>query len=281
MKNELISKRFGLLCLMFCSVTFAFAQISISGKVTDESKEPIIGANVKLKGGTIGTITDVNGYFKITIPQKSSSLIFSFIGYATKEVPVKSQQVINVVMVEDGVELEEVVAVGYGNLKKGDLTGSVARVNMDDLNKAQVLSFDQALGGRIAGVQVVTSDGQPGSQANIVIRGSNSISDTSDGAPLYVIDGFATNDANLNALNPNDIESIDVLKDASATAIYGARGANGVIIVTTKRGTESSPRVVYDGYVTYQSTPNYMEVLQGQDFVAFQLEQMPHYHLRR
>lgn len=274
MKNELISKRFGLLWLMFCSVTFAFAQISVSGKVTDESKEPIIGANVKLKGGTIGTITDMDGNFKIYVPQQSSVLIFSFIGYATKEVPVKNQKVMNVVMAEDGIALDEVVAVGYASVKKRDLTGSVARVNMDDLNKAQVLSFDQALGGRIAGVQVVTSDGQPGSQANIVIRGSNSISDTSDGTPLYVIDGFATNDANLNAINPNDIESIDVLKDASATAIYGARGANGVIIVTTKRGTESSPRVVYDGYVTYQSTPNYMKVLEGQDFVAFQTELM-------
>lgn len=123
---------------------------------------------------------------------------------------------------------------------------------MNDLTKAQVLSIDQALGGRVAGVQVVSSDGQPGAEANIVIRGSNTISDSSDGAPLYVIDGFATEDGNLASLNSNDIESIDVLKDASATAIYGARGANGVIIITTKRGSESAPKVTYDGYVTYQ-----------------------------
>lgn len=272
MKNELISKRFALLWLMFCSVTFAFAQISVSGKVTDESKEPIIGANVKLKGGTKGTITDMDGNFKISVPQQSSVLIFSFIGYATKEVPVKNQKVMNVVMAEDGIALDEVVAVGYASVRKKDLTGSVARVEMGDLNKSQVLSFDQALGGRVAGVQVVTSDGQPGSQANIVIRGSNSISETSDGTPLYVIDGFATNDANPAALNPNDIESIDVLKDASATAIYGARGANGVIIITTKRGTESSPRVMYDGYITYQSNPKFLKLLEGQDYIALQEE---------
>lgn len=118
----------------------------------------------------------------------------------------------------------------------------------------------------------MTSDGQPGSEANIVIRGSNTISETSDGTPLYVIDGFATEDANPAALNPNDIESIDVLKDASATAIYGARGANGVIIITTKRGMESAPRVTYDGYVTYQTKPTFMKLLQGRDFVALQQE---------
>ncbi len=127
--------------------------------------------------------------------------MFSFIGYATKEVTVGNKKTLTVVMKEDGVQLDEVVAVGYATVKKSDLTGSVAKVDMGDLNKSQVLSFDQALGGRIAGVQVVTGDGQPGSQANIVIRGSNSISETSDGSPLYVIDGFATEDANPAAMN--------------------------------------------------------------------------------
>lgn len=272
MKNLQLSKRAGLLLLALCSFTLMFAQISVTGKVTDDSKEPIIGANVMVKGGKTGTITDMNGQFRISVPKQSSVLVISFIGYATKEVTVGNKKTLDVVLKEDGVTLDEVVAVGYATVKKSDLTGSVAKVDMGDLTKSQVLSFDQALGGRVAGVQVVTSDGQPGAEANIVIRGSNTISDTSDGSPLYVIDGFATENANPSALNPNDIESIDVLKDASATAIYGARGANGVIIITTKRGMESAPRVTYDGYVTYQAKPEFLKLLQGQDFVALQQE---------
>lgn len=272
MKNLQFSKRAGLLLLALCSFTLMFAQISITGKVTDDSKEPIIGANVMLKGGKTGTITDMDGQFKISVPKQSSVLVISFIGYATKEITVGNKKTLTVILKEDGVTLDEVVAVGYATVKKSDLTGSVAKVDMGDLTKSQVLSFDQALGGRVAGVQVVTSDGQPGAEANIVIRGSNTISATSDGSPLYVIDGFATENANPSALNPNDIESIDVLKDASATAIYGARGANGVIIITTKRGMESAPRVTYDGYVTYQAKPEFLKLLQGQDFVALQQE---------
>ena len=272
MKNVQFLKRVNLFLLTLCCFTVTFAQISITGKVMDESKEPIIGANVMVKGGKSGTITDVNGSFKLSVPNRSSVLVISFIGYATKEVPVGTKKMFNIVLKEDGVVLDEVVAVGYATVKKSDLTGSVAKVDMGDLNKTQVLSFDQALGGRVAGVQVVTSDGQPGSEANIVIRGSNTISETSDGTPLYVIDGFATENANPAALNPNDIESIDVLKDASATAIYGARGANGVIIITTKRGVESAPRVTYDGYISFQAKPKFMDLLQGQDFVALQQE---------
>lgn len=272
MKNGQLSKRISLLLLMLCSFTFSYAQISVSGKVMDEANEPVIGANVMLKGGKTGTITDVNGMFKISVPKQSSVLVVSFIGYATKEVTVGNKKPLNIVLKEDGITLDEVVAVGYATVKKSDLTGSVAKVDMGELNKSQVLSFDQALGGRVAGVQVVTSDGQPGAEANIVIRGSNTISDTSDGTPLYVIDGFATEDANPAALNPNDIESIDVLKDASATAIYGARGANGVIIITTKRGMESAPRVTYDGYITYQAKPDFLNLLGGQEFVALQQE---------
>ncbi|MDO4196919.1 MAG: TonB-dependent receptor plug domain-containing protein, partial [Prevotellaceae bacterium] len=143
---------------------------------------------------------------------------------------------------------------------------------MEELNKAPVASFDQALGGRVAGVQVVSGDGQPGAEANIVIRGSNTISDVADGTPLYVIDGFATEDANAASINPNDIESIDVLKDASATAIYGSRGANGVIIITTKRGAESAPRITYNGYVAYQTRPKFLKLLQGRSFVELQQE---------
>lgn len=258
--------------LMLVSVTLAFSQVLVTGKVMDEAKEPIIGANVIVKGQKTGTITDLNGNFKIKVPNQSSVLVVSFIGYATKEVTVGKRKVLTIIIKEDGVTLDEVVAVGYATVKKSDLTGSVAKVDMGDLTKTQVLSVDQALGGRVAGVQVVSGDGQPGMEANIVIRGSNTISDKSDGAPLFVIDGFATENANLASLNPNDIESMDVLKDASATAIYGARGANGVIIITTKRGSESAPRVTYDGYITCQLRPKSLELLQGKKYVAFQEE---------
>lgn len=265
-------QRAGLLLIMLLSASVALGQIAISGKVTDEAKEAIPGANIQVKGQSTGTITDLDGNFKITVPGKSSVLVISFIGYATKEITVGANRTFNIVMKEGGIVLDEVVAVGYATVKKSDLTGSVGKVDMEDLTKASVLSFDQALGGRVAGVQVVSGDGQPGAEANIVIRGSNSISDTSDGTPLYVIDGFATEDANPASINPNDIESIDVLKDASATAIYGARGANGVIIITTKRGSESAPRVTYDGYVAYQAKPKFLSLLQGRDFVELQQE---------
>lgn len=259
-----------LLLFLLLSLTTLQAQIKITGTVTDEAKETVIGANVTVKGTTIGTITDVNGKYTIEVPNQKAVLSFSFIGYTTREIPVGKNTVIDVVMKEDGVMLNEVVAVGYATVKKGDLAGSVSKVNMDDLNKAPVTSFDQALGGRIAGVQVVSGDGRPGSEANIVIRGSNTISDNSDGSPLYVIDGFATDDPNAAAYNQNDIESIDVLKDASATAIYGARGANGVIIITTKRGKESAPRVTYDGYVSWQMHPQYLDIMGGKQFVTMQ-----------
>lgn len=255
------------------SVSAARAQTMVKGTVLDETNIPVAGANVVLKGdASAGTITDFDGNFSLAVPGESSVLVISFIGYATKEVQVGKQTNLQIVLKEDGVLLNEVVAIGYATVKKSDLTGSVEKVNMDDLNKASVASFDQALGGRVAGVQVVSGDGQPGQEANIIIRGSNTISDVSDGTPLYVIDGFATEDPNAGAINPNDIESIDVLKDASATAIYGARGANGVIIITTKRGAESAPRITYDGYVAYQSRPKFLQLLQGRDFVQLQSE---------
>ncbi len=214
----------------------------------------------------------MGGIFQLTVPNEQAVLVVSFIGYATQEIKVGKQRDFNITLKEDGVMMNEVVAIGYATVKKSDLTGSVEKVDLDELNKAPVASFDQALGGRVAGVQVVSGDGQPGQEANIVIRGSNTISDVSDGTPLYVIDGFATEDANAAAINPNDIESIDVLKDASATAIYGARGANGVIIITTKRGSESAPRVTYNGYVAYQTRPKFLQLLQGRDFVELQQE---------
>ena len=261
--------------LFTLSVIHGWSQITVTGTVIDETNMPILGANVVVKGETTtGTITDFDGNFTISVKDKSAVLVISFIGYVPQEVSVGEQTHLQVVLKEDAVALGEVVAIGYATVKKSDLTGSVEKVDIDDMNKATVTSFDQALGGRVAGVQVVSGSGQPGEEANIVIRGSNTISDVADGNPLYVIDGFATEDANAASINPNDIESIDILKDASATAIYGARGANGVVIITTKRGQESAPRITYDGYVAYQNRPKFLELLEGRDFVALQQEIM-------
>lgn len=258
--------------ILFFSVLSSYGQIAINGKVVDENKLPIIGASVSVKGTKTGTITDIDGAFKINVPQKKSIITVSFIGFASQEIIVGTKTSFDIVLKESGVMLNEVVAIGYASVKKGDLTGSVGKVEMKDLNKAPVLSFDQALGGRIAGVQVVSGDGQPGAEANIVIRGSNTISDNADGGPLYVIDGFPTTDPNASAYNPNDIESIDILKDASATAIYGARGANGVIIITTKRGSETPPTVSYNGYIASQSQPKMLEMMNPYQFVRLQAD---------
>ncbi len=263
-----------LLLFLLLSLATLQAQIKVTGTITDETKETVIGANITVKGTSIGTISDVNGKFSIEVPNQKSVLVFSFIGYATKEITVGKDKVIDVVMKEDGVMLNEVVAIGYATVKKGDLTGSVGKVDMDEITKSPVLSFDQALGGRVAGVQVVSGDGRPGAEASIVIRGSNTVSDNSDGSPLYVIDGFATDDPNAAAYNPSDIESMDVLKDASATAIYGARGANGVIIINTKRGKESAPRVNYDGYITWQMQPKFLDIMNGKQFMTLQTEML-------
>lgn len=249
---------------------------AIEGTVLDETALPLIGASVRVAGSNppVGVITDIDGNFVLQVSTAETTLEVSYVGFETATIKARAGSRIEIVLKENSTALEEVVAIGYATMKKSDLTGSVEKVSMDDLQRANVSSFDQALGGRIAGVQVVASDGQPGEGANIVIRGSNTISDEADGTPLYVIDGFATDDPNAGAINPADIESIDILKDASATAIYGARGANGVIIITTKRGAESAPRISYEGSVSYQRRPKGLKLMQGRQFVELQAEML-------
>ena len=256
--------------------TAASQGTTVTGTVVDETALPLIGASVSILGANppVGVVTDIDGNFTLQLPAPDATLEIRYVGFETVQVKATPGTPMEIVLKENSTMLEEVVAVGYGVVKKSDLTGSVEKVSMEDLNRANVASFDQALGGRIAGVQVVASDGQPGEGANIVIRGSNTVSDESDGTPLYVIGGFATDDPNAGAINPADIESIDVLKDASATAIYGARGANGVIIITTKRGAESAPRITYEGSVSLQRRPKGLKLLQGREFVELQAEML-------
>lgn len=277
MKHQRCIKKTILMFLLLLSGIAVNAQHRITGTVKDAQGEPIVGANVLERGvKTNGTITDINGNFVISTTLKNSILTFSFIGYESKAISVGTKTKIEIILEENSQMLDDVVVVGYGTQKRSDLTGSVASVSMKDMMKAPVKSFDEALAGRIAGVQVVSSEGQPGASIDVVIRGGNSV--TQDNSPLYVIDGFPVeNPGNesvnpINAIDPADIESIDILKDASATAIYGARAANGVVIIQTKQGSEGKTTISYNGYYGWQSSTKRLDVLDPYEFVKLQNE---------
>ena len=270
--------RRGLSMMLFVlfSVTVATAQLLVRGTVIDQTGETVIGASIQLKGTTQGTITDIDGKFSLGVPDKKAVIIVSFIGYATKELQVDTTKPMSIVLEEDTKVLDEVVVVGYQEVRKKDLTGSVAKADMNELLNTPVGSFDQNLGGRIAGVNVSSSEGTPGGTMNIVIRGNNSL--TQDNSPLYVIDGFPVEDAAIaSTINPSDIESLDILKDASATAIYGARGANGVVIITTKKGKVGKAQITYDGSVTMQHVTRTIPMMDAYEFVKLQAEMYPSY----
>ncbi|MEI6945575.1 TonB-dependent receptor [Paraflavisolibacter sp. H34] len=256
--------------MVFGSLVGAAQKTTISGKVTGPNGEPLQGVSVTVKGGTAGTTTNEKGVYILPVTGKGVFLVFSSSGYGQREISAGNNFTINVALQEKVTEAEEVVVVGYGTVKRKDVTGSVGKINMAEMSKAPVRSFDEALAGRVAGVQVTSSDGQPGSATNIVIRGANSL--TSSNAPLYVIDGFQVENPNSNAINPSDIESIEVLKDASATAIFGARGANGVILITTKKGKEGPPVVSFTGTYGLQNNIRTMEMMSPYEFVKYQLE---------
>jgi TonB-dependent starch-binding outer membrane protein SusC len=252
-------------------------QIAINGKVTDVDGAPLPGVNVVVKGTTNGTTTDALGTFAINVEDENSILIFSFIGFETQEVRVGAMTTVNVTLKADVKMLEEIVVVGYGTQRKSDLTGSVGTVKAEEIQERQSPSVPQALAGRIAGVAVSVNSGRPGGQSNVRIRGFSSISTSNN--PLYVVDGvimpvgtqtdgsYALNNA-IDNINPSDIASIEVLKDASSTAIYGARGANGVIIITTKRGSSGGGKVTYDMQLSVPTIgPNRVEMLNAREFL--------------
>ena len=268
--------RRGLSMMLFVlfSMTVAMAQVIVKGTVIDKTGESVIGASIQVKGTTQGTITDIDGKFSLGVPDKKSVIVISFIGYATKELQVDPSKPMSIVLEEDTKVLDEVVVVGYQEVRKKDLTGSVAKADMNELLNTPVGSFDQTLGGRIAGVNVSSGEGTPGGTMNIVIRGNNSL--TQDNSPLYVIDGFPVEDAAIaSTINPSDIESLDILKDASATAIYGARGANGVVIITTKKGKVGKAQITYDGSVTMQHVTRTIPMMDAYEFVKLQAETYP------
>lgn len=254
--------------------TPAIAKV-ITGKVTNAENEPLEGVTVQVKGKPVSATTNEGGIYSIKLDNvQGAVLVFSSVGYMEKEMKLtNTTTVYNVKLESNPKDMEDVIVIGYGTVRKKDLTGSVGQVKVADIRKAPVASFEDALGGRVAGVQVGAVDGQPGTGNLITIRGGNSI--TQSNAPLYVIDGFPVENPNNNAFNPDDIESIEILKDASATAIYGARGANGVVIITTKKGKAGAPVITYNAWYGLQKEIKRQEVMSPYEFVKYQLELQP------
>lgn len=244
----------------------------ITGNVTDDHNGTLPGVTVTVAGTQTGTLTDGDGKYSIKV-KGTDKLVFSFMGYESTTIPVSNKSVINVSLKSSTTGLEEVVVVGYGTQKRKDITGSVSNVAVSELQMAPVRSFEEALAGRAAGVQVTSSDGQPGASTNIVIRGNNSV--TQNNSPLYVIDGFLIENPDNNVINPNDVESINILKDASATAIYGARGANGVIVITTKKGKKGAPVFNFDTSYGFQDNLKTIDLMNPYEFVKYQIELDP------
>ena len=253
---------------VFCSLTVNAQQKTISGKITDDSGESVIGANVQVKGTSVGTISDENGNFTLTVPENGKTLVVSFIGFTTLELPIDKTS-FEITLKENLSELEDVVVVGYGTMKKSDLTGAIASVNSATIAAAGRTDALSAIQGVVPGVQIQQASSQVGMTPNVIIRGQNSISGNT--TPLYVVDGIVT--SSIDFLNPQDIAKMDVLKDASSTAIYGSRGANGVIIVTTKSGdamsADSQHVITYDGYygtVNKARMPDFMNTQQWMQY---------------
>ena len=270
MSKKMKNMRHALLFLLvtLISLSVSAQNVTVKGTVTDKTGETVIGASVVEKGNpSNGTITDIDGNYTLSVPSKAT-LVFSYVGMTTQEAAVKGQTVINIVMSEDAQALEEVVVIGYGSVKKKDLTGSVATVNSEVLAAVPVASATEALTGKMAGVQITTTEGSPDAEMKIRVRGGGSI--TGDNTPLFIVDGFPVE--SISDIPASDIEDMTVLKDASSTAIYGSRGANGVILVTTKSGKEGKVNVSYNAYYSWKKIAKTLDVLSASDYAKWQYE---------
>ena len=277
----------------FSASAFSQTQITLKGKVIDErTNEAIIGAIVKVKGSTNAVVTDLDGNYQVSVNQALPvTLVITFVGYKYQEIDVYENEPLTVILAEDLNKIGTVVVVGYGTQKREDLTGAIASVQVTQLKESTPTSFVDGLQGLVSGVQVTSTSGAPGATSIVRVRGGNSI--TGGNEPLYVIDGFPVyndnNSANagalygaatitagtsngtnpLSSINPGDIESVDILKDASATAIYGSRGANGVVIITTKKGSKGTTKVTYDGSYGFQTLSHKIDLLNAQQFATY------------
>jgi TonB-linked SusC/RagA family outer membrane protein len=262
--------------MLTCTLLQVQAQeITVRGKVTEQGT-PLPGVNVVLKGTSNGTVTDAGGNYMIAVTP-NGTLSFSYIGYTTEEVAVNGRTQIDVSLVADIKSLSEVVVVGYGTQRKVATTGAIASVKSAELTQTPVVNVAQGLQARVSGVQVTQNSAAPGGNVSVRVRGTNSINGTSE--PLYIVDGVQISNGGgvnevspLSTINPNDIESVEVLKDASSTAIYGARGANGVVLITTKRGTSGATRVAYEGYYGVQQVNKKIDMLNAAEFAALENE---------
>ena len=253
--------------LLWTFTLSVFAQnITVTGIITDAKSEPLIGVTVQIQGTSTGSVTDMNGRYALSNVPSNGVLEVSYVGMQTQTINVNNQTIINVVLREVSELLDELVVVGYGTMRKSDVTGSISTAKGSDIIKSQAFNALEGLKGKAAGVNIFSNTGQPGGELRVIIRGISTIN--ASASPLYVVDGVVM--TNFQFLNPNDIESIEVLKDASSAAIYGARGANGVILVTTKRGgnTGNSARISYDGSMTVSTMSRYMDVMDANEWMA-------------
>ncbi|MDL2282298.1 TonB-dependent receptor [Parabacteroides sp. OttesenSCG-928-G06] len=257
-----------LVLLALTTLSVSAQNVTLTGTVTDQTNEPVIGATVMEKGSlSNGAVTDIDGHYSLQVPS-NATLLISYVGMKSQELAVNGRTEINIVLQDDATALEEVVVIGYGTAKRKDLTGSVASVGADALAAIPVASAMEAISGKMAGVQVSATEGSPDAEMKIRVRGGGSI--TGDNSPLFIVDGFPVN--SISDIPPSDIESIDVLKDASSTAIYGSRGANGVVIVTTKSGKEGRMSVSYNAYVGWKKIAKTLDVLTPYDYASWQYE---------
>ena len=270
--SDLFMQVWILFAILFIPLSLAAQEAVVKGKVVSSEKgEPLAGVTVRLKNANTGTVTDANGGFSLSVKQAAPVLVFSFTGYLVQEIPVNGQREISVTLAPDPKALGEVVVVGYGTQQKSNVTGAIASVKSAELKQTPVANVVQGLQGRVAGVQVTQNSSAPGGSVSMRIRGTNSINGSSE--PLYVVDGVQLSNSggineisSLSIVNPNDIESVEVLKDASSTAIYGARGANGVVLITTRRGKSGKTRVSYDAYYGVQQVTKKMKMMNAAEF---------------
>ena len=240
---------------------------NISGMVLDNNGIPIIGANVLIKGTTVGTITDVDGKFSLDNVSETSILVVSYMGYHTLEVSANQPSPIKITLKEDQHALDEVIVIGYGTMKKSDVTGAISTVSEEKLSRQPVANVSSALQGLATGVSVTSNSGSPGSASTIRIRGVGTVNDAE---PLFVVDGMPVTD--INYLSTSDIQSMEILKDASASAIYGSRGANGVILITTKKGTSGKTTISFDAYWGTSKIINNLDLMSGPEWYDYQTE---------
>ncbi|MGL4293660.1 MAG: carboxypeptidase-like regulatory domain-containing protein, partial [Bacteroidales bacterium] len=256
--------------LSVMSIPAVFSQtnrMKISGTVKDETGEPLISATVMIKGQQKGTVTNEEGEYSIQASQ-GDEVTFRYLGYQTHTIKIGKKERYNIIMLPDkDVDLQEVVVIGYGTAKKKDLTGSVATVKMADIKNVPVVSVDQALQGRIAGADIMSTTGEPGATTSIRIRGTRSISATNE--PLIIVDGVIDGVHDLSDISSTDIESITVLKDASSTAIYGSRGSNGVILVTTKQGLAGKPTILFKADAGFSQLPRSLDIMNATEFAQY------------